>query len=162
MRRLIIGAAAVLALSPFIALASASTPAGAAVSPGGGGAEICVSGAGLSQCLLGGSPVMIGGAGYDFVQGSCSTYQGESYCQVVSQGGQCLSWPDTSGNPVDAVACNGKDRQDWWWSGDRFRNLYATELGSAYSDGVCLNADAADQTDLYYCDVSSSEWAWGS
>jgi hypothetical protein len=159
-RKFVYAVAAVLALSPFIALASASTPAGAAVThPAAAltGDYICESSG--NPCVGGGSPANLN-VGNLYSQGSCSTYESESYCQLVAQNGQCLSWDDISGNPVDLVDCNGKIRQDWWWSGVRFRNLYATELGSAYSDGVCMNADAADQVDLYYCDVPSSEWEW--
>jgi hypothetical protein len=46
--------------------------------------------------------------------------------------------------------------QYWWWSGQRFRNLWATEIN--YSSGVCLYVGGG----LTTCTGEATEWTWNT
>jgi hypothetical protein len=120
--------------------------------------QICLAGFGTEYCVGGGSPAVLTGTGGNlYTAGSCTPYQGKNYCQV-KVGGDCPSWDDVTGNPVNLVSCNGEDRQDWWWSGARFRNLYATKA----NEDACMNAKLPQggqaTVDVYVCSYGSSDW----
>jgi hypothetical protein len=166
MRRLIIGAAALLALSPFIALASASTPAGAAVThPAASAANasdaICTN-SNVAICIVdNGNPVSLGGPPDTFFKtpfGMCTTSGGESYCEVRESGTEtCLQWNDNTDNTVSGASCDRSNaNQLWWWSGQRFRNLGATQQG----EDACMNQKTSNESvDVYVCSGTSSEWS---
>jgi hypothetical protein len=109
-----------------------------------------------------GSQYSVGTVIEDFVQ-NCSgngqtTYNGEPYCEVNSPDTNlCLEWDKTGGGIVISADCNGNIvSQHWWWSGQRFRNLYATDE----NDPACLNAESNDYVDTDSCSISSSKWEW--
>jgi hypothetical protein len=97
---------------------------------------------------------------YETDCGAGMTYQGEDYCEVrmVASPRWCLDYANGNGNPVYWNTCNSKRiAQDWWWSGQRFRNLYATELGV----DACMNVDTETlAVDVYLCDVNTSKWSF--
>jgi hypothetical protein len=95
--------------------------------------------------------------GFAYPFGMCTTYEGNSYCEVRQSGTEtCLGWDDSGNNFVRPASCNrNSDAELWWWSGLRFRNLAATKAG----EHACMNADtSASAVDVYLCNVTSSEW----
>lgn len=86
------------------------------------------------------------------------TYNGEDYYSLQQDSTNlCLEW-DESGTYVREATCSSTvDSQFFWWSGQRFRNLYATKIGH----DACLNYDGSNGLlDLYSCSVTSSEWTY--
>jgi hypothetical protein len=169
MRRLLCAVAAVAAMSPFIALASAGAPAGAAVTHPAAAATpaqigphtICFH-TDTSVCVWaqpsGDSPLVeCCHANFtDYGQDFSMTYKGETYYSLNQDGTDlCLQWDkDSSESVVIEVACDGNTvSQFFWWSGIRFRNLYATKEG----DAACLNG-ADSYLTLGACSGSSTEW----
>jgi hypothetical protein len=94
---------------------------------------------------------------------TCTTYQGESYCQMQQDGpSQCWqwTWKTSSGvvvNSMSLVDCNKNTlSQMFWFTAGRFRNLYATQENQP----ACFNTVNVNFLDLASCSIASSEWTW--
>ena len=133
-----------------------------------GPAHICSTDAGVggsSQCVVAlgsGDPVVLLGPGNsptNWETGSnCETgTNGQSYCQIKQDGPNlCLQWDEDWPNVVIEATCDSNTiSQHWWWSGQRFRNLYATQIGR---NGVCLAATGDISLDL--CSNADTAWSW--
>jgi hypothetical protein len=154
------GAVAAVPASASVAPASASVATTTTTTTG----SICsedVVGDCLESPTAGNVVYVTMGTNYAY-ETDCSagtTYNGEDYCEVKESGTNvCLEYDHTDGNLVVTATCSSSiASQDWWYSGTRFRNLYATEI----NQDACLNLDTSTgYVDVYSCSVNTSTWAF--
>jgi hypothetical protein len=173
--RVLVAVAATAALGVMGAVASvpasaSAVPASASVATTTGHIlSVAVPSWGLPLLNVPGQPIYIDSSPETY-KTDCSAgmnYNGEDYCEVLDVNTDlCLQYSHADitvnkkpvANLVIPEDCNSSIvSQDWWWSGQRFRNLYATQIGQ----DACLNVDTStNYIDAYLCSGDTSEWSF--